>query len=345
MKPVPPLFQGLNDVDLYTARRNFVEREVEPGERIISAGEPAEGVVCVVDGRLDVVRDGKVIGQAGPNDLVGETALFDHGTRLADVVAAERSHILTLSTAGYEGLRDVMHPVAATLERRTFANQVARLHAVGDRIADLSDGKVRTPLPPSERFLGAVGAMFGRGGTFSSERPNPIATLRKCPMFADAMEEALAGIAGYLVPSSHGPGALLCTEGEKGDRMFLIDEGSVEVVVAVDGERVQQLATLGPGAVFGMVALVESGVRMCSVIAKERVVVQTIDRAAFQALLDEPYIAGTLFRRALIRALLDHLAYSNAQLANYQSRSTPDLGPLRRANAVGRDTIAGGEPR
>jgi hypothetical protein len=59
--------------------------------------------------------------------------------------------------------------------------------------------------------------------------------------------------------------------------------------------------------------------------------VQMIDRKAFDALLTEPYIAGTLFRRALIRALLDQLAYSNTQLAAFQSkklRSMKRLVPL-----------------
>lgn len=344
MKPVPSLFQGLNDVDLHTARRNFVERVVAPGERLIKAADPADGVICVVDGRLEIVRDGKVIGEAGPNDLVGEIALFHDCFRLLDVFAAEQTHILTLSTLAYEGLCDVLHPVAATLERRTFANLVARLHGVNDQIAELSEGKVRRPLPPGDRFLGAVAALFGRGGKFSADRPDPVQSLRRCPMFADAMEEALVGIARHLVPASYGPGALLCTEGERDDHMFLIDEGTVEVVVAVDDERVQRLATFGPGVVFGMVALVENGVRMCSVIAKEHVVVQTIDCAAFHELVNEPCIAGTLFRRALIRALIDQLAYSNAQLATYEGRTTPDLAPLRRAHAIGRDATVGIHP-
>ncbi len=340
MKPVPQLFQGLNDVDLYTARRRFRERALAPGERVIAAGEPAEGVVIVVEGRLEVVRDGVVIGSAGPNDLVGETGLFDTGFRGADVVAAEPSHILELDRAGYEELRDTVHPAAAELERRTLINQVGRLRAVGDRIAELSDGRVRTPVPPSERFFGAVSAMFGPGGSFSSRPIDALITLRQSPAFADAPDEALAGIAPYLHATAYGPGALLCTEGQPGDTMFLIHEGQVEVIVAVEGDRVQALATLGPGAAFGMVALAEGGVRMCSCLAKDQVVAQSLDRTGYTALMNDGTWAGTIFRRGLISMLLQQLAAANAQLAQFQEKRSTDLGPLRRAT-IAREVVEG----
>lgn len=340
MKPVPPLFQGLNDVDLYTARRRFRERALAPGERVISAGEPAEGVVIVVDGRLEVVRDGVVIGSAGPNDLVGETGLFDTGFRGADVVAAEPSNVLELDRAGYEGLRDTVHPAAAELERRTLMNQVGRLRAVGDRISQLSDGLVRTPVPPTERFFGALSAMFGPGGSLSGRPIDPMGTLRKSPAFADAPEEALAGIASYLRSATYGPGSLLCTEGQPGETMFLLHEGCVEVIVAVDGDRVQTLATLGPGAAFGMVALAENGIRMCSCIAKDQVVAQSLDRTGYTALMNDGTWAGSIFRRGLISMLLQQLAAANVQLAAFQDKRTPDLGPLRRAT-MAREVVEG----
>lgn len=342
MKPVPPLFRCLNDVDLYTARRHFQEVHLPAGGRVFTAGEDANSVLVVIEGRLEVFRDGVKVGDVLPDDMVGEMALFDHGHRFADVVAAEDSHVLLLQREGYEALRDVVHPCAGDLERRTFANQVARLHRVGDRIAELSDGRVRAPVPPSERFLGAVAAMFGRGGLLSPVVVDAITTLRKNATFGDAPDEALAGIAAHMTPASYGPGAFLCTEGDRGDRMFLVDDGQVEVMVAVDEDRVQLLATLGPGSAFGMVALAERGARMCSCVAKGPVVVQTITAAGFEALMNDPTWAGTIFRRAMIAMLVGQLGASNAQLAAFEATRTADLSPLRRAAAV-RDVHTGPE--
>jgi CRP-like cAMP-binding protein len=332
MRQLPPLFDGLNDVDVYTARRYFQERDVAAGDVIIQEGQIASALVCVVSGVLEIRSHGVKVGEAATNQIVGEMALFEKGYTSADVVAAGPGRIMVLDRAGYDSLRDTLHPMTANIEKAALGLLVSRVRRVGERVTEFAAGTPAAPVRPTERFLAAVVAHFGRGGLFSPEPISPLGTLRKCPVFADAPHDGLVAIAERLNAQVYGPGSFLCTEGEIGRTMYFLDEGEVEVVVATPEHGVQRIAKLPQGSAFGLVSLVEGVPRMASCISKTRVVVQALDRDSWLALVDEPYIAGTTFRRAMIRVLSEQLSYSNHQLADYES-SRADLGPLLRAGS------------
>ncbi len=82
------------------------------------------------------------------------------------------------------------------------------------------------------------------------------------PLFADLPGDDLAKLAAVAVEIEAGVGEQLATQGDLGHAMFAIESGTVDV--SVDG---RQLATLGPGQVFGEVAVLGAGIRMASVVA------------------------------------------------------------------------------
>ena len=129
------------------------------------------------------------------------------------------------------------------------------------------------------------------------------------------------------------PGHFLCTEGETGTEMFLLVKGSVEVIMAVGGTQVECLATLEPGAAFGMVSLAEGTPRMASCVAFDMVDVLSIDRATFLDLALGPYLEASSFRRAMLRNLTAQLQRSNDRLAAYTHATGeyPVLRPLLEA--------------
>ncbi len=61
------------------------------------------------------------------------------------------------------------------------------------------------------------------------------------------------------------PGTTLCEQGERGDELYLLLDGVLEILI--DGER---LAELGPGAVLGERALLEGGRRTSTLRALTR---------------------------------------------------------------------------
>lgn len=61
-------------------------------------------------------------------------------------------------------------------------------------------------------------------------------------------------------------GDTILSEGEDGDTAYLINSGSVEVIVG-KGDRARSVATLGAGEVFGEIGLIDAGPRSASVKA------------------------------------------------------------------------------
>ena len=82
------------------------------------------------------------------------------------------------------------------------------------------------------------------------------------PLFADLEDADLMLIAASAREVDVEAGQALATEGEFGHALFAIESGTAEV--SADGET---RATVGPGDVFGEIAVMASGRRTASVVA------------------------------------------------------------------------------
>lgn len=90
------------------------------------------------------------------------------------------------------------------------------------------------------------------------------------------------------------PGNVIFKEGDEGDRAYLLQEGSVEIVSDSAGGKI--LAVIEAGALFGEMALVDDKPRMATARAKEQCTVIIVSRQAFQEKLQkaDPFIRGLL---------------------------------------------------
>jgi ATP-binding cassette, subfamily B, bacterial len=112
-----------------------------------------------------------------------------------------------------------------------------------------------------------------------------IARLRSVPLFASLPEDALAAIAAQTRPEICEPGRDIVRQGEPGDRMFLVDEGQVDVLVALPGGE-RHVSTLGPGDIFGEMALLDGGPRNATVRALTSCRLFALTAADLNALLE-----------------------------------------------------------
>jgi CRP/FNR family transcriptional regulator, cyclic AMP receptor protein len=87
--------------------------------------------------------------------------------------------------------------------------------------------------------------------------------LRAIPVFASLDSETLRGIATFATESSVPAGKHLVKEGDYAYEFMAIEEGEADVVRG--GEKV---ATLGPGDIFGEMAVLEKTLRTASVVAR-----------------------------------------------------------------------------
>lgn len=328
--PFPDLFADVNDVDASSAQRRFGFRSFPAGEVVLAAGAPGRALAGVIEGVLEVRAGDVAVATVGPGELVGELALFESVQRTADVVARTDSEILVVERDAYEELRDTAHPVAANLERLVLRQQVQRLREMDDRIAWMSEGERRAARFPGADFFSRIAAEFGRGGMFDPVGIDPVRALLASRLFPDISDAVLEALADRLEVQACGSGEFLVTEGRPADRLWLVESGEVEVLVATGEDEVQPLARVGPGALIGAAALVDGGVRMASCVARERVVALTLDVEAWTRLESDPTLVGSALRRAVIRALAAQLAGANALVARFErERAAETLAEAR----------------
>jgi len=103
-------------------------------------------------------------------------------------------------------------------------------------------------------------------------------------------------------------GEAIVEQGERGDCMYVVQEGVVEVSEVVDGESVH-LADLGSGDFFGEMALFSGAPRSATVRARGRASVLTVDkRTLLSRVQRDPSMAFNIMQKMSERILyLDRL--------------------------------------
>ncbi len=97
------------------------------------------------------------------------------------------------------------------------------------------------------------------------------------------------------------PGETVFREGDRGDWLYVVVDGEVEVLKEVPGRGQALLRRLGPGECFGEIALVSDRARSATVRSVTGVNLLAVDREAFQALFSSlPPLRG--FFEQLIEA-------------------------------------------
>jgi CRP-like cAMP-binding protein len=100
-------------------------------------------------------------------------------------------------------------------------------------------------------------------------------------------------------------GLVLFSEGEPGQSMYVLMEGSAAICV---GGEVIEVAS--PGALLGEMALVNSSVRSATVITRSDCRVISINRSQFDALVRE----SPEFARHVMTVMADRLRHMNEKL-------------------------------
>ncbi len=86
-------------------------------------------------------------------------------------------------------------------------------------------------------------------------------------------------------------GEIICSEGDQGDALYVIQFGQVKIVKRTPTTEIT-LAMLGPGEIFGEMALFDHKERSASAIAVGEARVLTVDRKKFFATMSrDPTLA------------------------------------------------------
>ncbi|MFT3864523.1 MAG: Crp/Fnr family transcriptional regulator [Solirubrobacterales bacterium] len=97
-----------------------------------------------------------------------------------------------------------------------------------------------------------------------SEQSSAVELLRSVPLFADLEEGELERFSHVAVPRSFPAGTRVFHEGDSSDACYIVSEGSFRVTREHTDGRAITLTTLGPGEIFGELAMLDGDKRSAS---------------------------------------------------------------------------------
>src|SRR5437762_4653794 len=108
-----------------------------------------------------------------------------------------------------------------------------------------------------------------------------LSVLRKHPIFCDLEPEALDQLCRYAKHITLKRGASIFCKGDPGNSMFAVISGTVKISVSSPDGRNAILNLIGPGEIFGEIALLDGRARTADATANTNCEIFTIDRREF----------------------------------------------------------------
>jgi CRP-like cAMP-binding protein len=120
-----PLFEGLSKKQLSQVSSLMTPLDLKAGKVLARQGEIGREFLILLEGQVEVARDGKIIAVRGPGDFIGEIALLDNRPRTATVTARTDVVVEVLNRGEFASLLaeapELSAQVMATMARRLAA--------------------------------------------------------------------------------------------------------------------------------------------------------------------------------------------------------------------------------
>ncbi|HEY7699198.1 MAG TPA: tetratricopeptide repeat protein [Vicinamibacteria bacterium] len=145
---------------------------------------------------------------------------------------------------------------------------------VEERLADLCQSEDGQAIARRSGILKAPAAAPKSDGGISAP-----ASATRPPLFSDFGRDELVEVIRGLKFLSFEPGAILMTEGERGDSLLILTSGSVRAFVKNQEGRNNEVRTMEEGEFFGEISLLTGKPRTATVTAATPVELLELDRA------------------------------------------------------------------
>lgn len=138
--------------------------------------------------------------------------------------------------------------------------------------------------------------------------------LRKCDMFRALNDEQLQVVAKMCTPEVFEPGEIICKQDAKGDKVYVIAEGLVGIILEVGPLSQRQVQSASACDVIGWSAMIGLPARTATVKAIEKTKVLTFSGEGLHNLwLTTPEI-GSKLSQGIARVVASRLRYAYTQL-------------------------------
>ncbi len=143
--------------------------------------------------------------------------------------------------------------------------------------------------------------------------------LRRAPLFASLADDAFAALTKELVEVDLSRGSSLFEEGDQGDQLYFLISGKIKLGRRVPDGRENLLAVLGPGEIFGEMALFDPSPRTATATAVSETRLVGLKHENLKELLQtRPEVA-----MQLLQALARRLRRTNESLADLVFSDVP----------------------
>jgi CRP/FNR family transcriptional regulator len=143
--------------------------------------------------------------------------------------------------------------------------------------------------------------------------------LGSVPLFAALDADSAATLEKMLTTRSVGKGHVVFSEGDEGDRLFIVLDGKVKITRAAADGRENLIAVLGSAEMFGELSLFDPGPRTASVSAVTDATLASLDHDDLRPLLlERPGVAVEL-----LQALAQRLRRTNEAMADLVFTDVP----------------------
>jgi CRP-like cAMP-binding protein/SAM-dependent methyltransferase len=132
-----PLFRAFSTAELGAVARAGRDVRVEEGETLCRQGEPGDEFFLILEGEVEIERDGEQVASLGAGGFLGELALLTNRPRTATAKATTDTALLVLDRRGFRQIVETVPGIAEKL-----------LVELAARLSDL-DSPAATQTPPS----------------------------------------------------------------------------------------------------------------------------------------------------------------------------------------------------
>lgn len=257
------IFHGVAEEALRDLAGELVMVDFAAGETLFQQGDPGDSMYLIVSGEASVVG-------SGPDGKPRQLALIGPGRDVGELA-------LWVGDRRSATVRTVVPTRAARLTREAFTRFTQR-HP--DVVAGI------------DRHVGRRlrHAQLGRA-------------LHASGLFGELQEGVLRELEALLEPVWIEGGSTVFRQGDEGDALYLVISGLVQVLLEQAGGEPRILAALGPGEIFGEMALLEHEPRSATVRALRDSQLARLARADCERLLARRPEALLVVTRKLVARL------------------------------------------
>ena len=290
---------------------------------------------------LDALRIVGPMLEDNPSDLVawriGALSVLEIGDR-GSAIKNLRSAAMALSTEG-----NPIQAIAGIKELEELGVDCADLH---EKVAALyCDGSARireADMPPPPLPVGRAASPWGddfdearvvaRAGDAMAMAWGAAMTLDgrtgdlpHIPLLSSLGPSDFVELVASLRRVVVEPGEVVVEQGESGDAMYIVAEGSVAVSHLSGKGQARELARLGAGAFFGEMAMVSSAPRAAQVKAIERTVLLSAQKEEMERLAKRAPATSDVLIAFCHARMLENLMRVSPVLAPVPARSRPEV--------------------